>query len=200
MIPPVPSTVPAGMTTAAGALPKTGIEDPLLLLQYQQMQLLQNHLLLRQMRTSAIAKLSQLEQWATLSPMEQNQLILQCVVQDSEVPEVPLTTNPFAPHITSQAATNPVMQLFTQMQQVTVRYSSPCALSTHLHLIRRLTHGIAGEDATRNSFTDESTHNSTGSSSNRSYTTIDPTNGWYTESIYRSTTEHRSNFCVNAGR
>lgn len=117
-VPPVPSTVPAGIP-ATGALPKTGIDDPLLLLQYQQMQLLQNQqLLLRQMRTSAIAKLSQSEQWATLSPIEQNQLILQYVIQDSELPEVPIATNPFVPHLASQAATNPVMQLFTQMQQV----------------------------------------------------------------------------------
>ncbi|XP_014474042.1 PREDICTED: PERQ amino acid-rich with GYF domain-containing protein CG11148 isoform X2 [Dinoponera quadriceps] len=117
VIPPVPSTVPAGMAAAAGALSKTGIEDPLLLLQYQQMQLLQNQLLLRQMKTSAIAKLSQSEHWATLSPVEQNQLILQYVIQDSDFPEVPITTNPFVPHLASQAATNPVMQLFTQMQQ-----------------------------------------------------------------------------------
>lgn len=101
----------------SSTLPKTGIEDPLLLLQYQHMQRLRNQLLLRQMRTSAIAKLSQSEHWATLSPVEQNQLILQYVMQDSEIPEVPLTTNPFVPHLPSQA-TNPVMQLFTQMQQV----------------------------------------------------------------------------------
>lgn len=118
VIPPVASTVPAGM--AAGALSKTGIEDPLLLLQYQQMQLLQNQLLLRQMKTSAITKLSQSEHWATLSPVEQNQLILQCVIQDSaDFSEVPITTNPYVPHLASQAATNPVIQLFTQMQQVT---------------------------------------------------------------------------------
>ncbi|EZA53350.1 hypothetical protein DMN91_005018 [Ooceraea biroi] len=118
VIPPVPSTVPAGLTT--GALPKAGMEDPLLLLQYQQMQMLQNQLLIRQMRTSAIAKLSQSEHWATLSPMEQNQLILQYVIQDGmpEIPEVPIAaTNPFVPHLASQAA-NPVIQLFTQMQQV----------------------------------------------------------------------------------
>lgn len=92
----------------------------MLLFQYQQMQLLQNQLLLRQMRASAVAKLSQSEHWTSLSPMEQNQLILQCVMQDGmpEIPEVPIaTTNPFVPHIASQAA-NPVMQLFTQMQQV----------------------------------------------------------------------------------
>ncbi|XP_061934620.1 GRB10-interacting GYF protein 2 isoform X1 [Apis cerana] len=113
VIPPVPNTVPAGMS----ALSKTSIEDPLLLLQYQHMRLLQNQqLLLRQMRTSAIAKLSQSEHWATLSPMEQNQLIFQCVIQDSEIPEVPISTNPFVPHLSSQAS-NPVMQLFTQMQQ-----------------------------------------------------------------------------------
>ncbi|XP_076396929.1 GIGYF family protein Gyf-like isoform X2 [Megachile rotundata] len=113
VIPPVPNTVPAGIPV----LPKTGIDDPLLLLQYQQMRLLQNQqLLLRQMRTSAIAKLSQSEHWATLTPMEQNQLIFQYVLQDSEISEVPISTNPFVPHLPSQAS-NPVMQLFTQMQQ-----------------------------------------------------------------------------------
>lgn len=119
--PPVPSNVPAGLT--AGALPKAGMEDPLLLLQYQQMHMLQNQLLLRQMRTSAIAKLSQSEHWATLSPVEQNQLI-QYVVQDGvpEIPEVPIATNPFVPHLPSQTANATVMQLFSQMQQVR-RYS-----------------------------------------------------------------------------
>ncbi|XP_076236016.1 GIGYF family protein Gyf isoform X2 [Calliopsis andreniformis] len=111
--PPVPNAVPAGIA----ALPKTSIEDPLLLLQYQQIRLLQNQqLLLRQMRTSAIAKLSQSEHWAQLSPVEQNQLIYQYVIQDSEIPEVPISTNPFVPHLPSQAS-NPVMQLFSQMQQ-----------------------------------------------------------------------------------
>ncbi|XP_071873870.1 GIGYF family protein Gyf isoform X1 [Bombus fervidus] len=113
VIPSVPNTVPAGMT----ALPKSGIEDPILLLQYQHMRLIQNQqLLLRQMRTSAIAKLSQSEHWATLSPIEQNQLIFQYVFHDSEIPEMPISTNPFVPHLPSQAS-NPVMQLFTQMQQ-----------------------------------------------------------------------------------
>ncbi|XP_060829689.1 GRB10-interacting GYF protein 2-like isoform X2 [Bombus pascuorum] len=113
VIPSVPNTVPAGMT----ALPKSGIEDPILLLQYQHMRLIQNQqLLLRQMRTSAIAKLSQSEHWATLSPIEQNQLIFQYVFHDSEIPELPISTNPFVPHLPSQAS-NPVMQLFTQMQQ-----------------------------------------------------------------------------------
>lgn len=112
VIPSVPNTVPAGMT----ALSKSGIEDPILLLQYQHMRLIQNQqLLLRQMRTSAIAKLSQSEHWAALSPIEQNQLIFQYVLHDSEIPEMPIPTNPFV-HLPSQAS-NPVMQLFTQMQQ-----------------------------------------------------------------------------------
>lgn len=118
MISPVPTTIPAGL--GASAIPKTGIEDPLLLMTYQQMQMMHNQqMLLRQMRTSAIAKLSQSEHWSTLSPVEQNQLILQYVIQDGmqEIPEVPIATNPFVPHLASQTA-NPVMQLFTQMQQV----------------------------------------------------------------------------------
>ncbi|EFN85095.1 GIGYF family protein CG11148 isoform X2 [Harpegnathos saltator] len=134
VMPSVPSTVPAGMAAAAaaaGALSKTAIEDPLLLLQYQQMQLLQNQLLLRQMKTSAIAKLSQSEHWATLSPVEQNQLILQYVIQDSDFPEVPITTNPFVPHLASQAATNPVMQLFTQMQQAKTQSETHLPANPH---------------------------------------------------------------------
>lgn len=116
MIPPVPTTVPAGL--AANAIPKTGIEDPILLMTYQQMQMLHQQMLYRQMRSSAIAKLSQSEHWTTLSPVEQNQLVLQYVMQDGvqEIPEVPIA-NPFVPHLASQT-TNPVMQLFTQMQQV----------------------------------------------------------------------------------
>ncbi|XP_012534011.1 GRB10-interacting GYF protein 2 isoform X2 [Monomorium pharaonis] len=117
VIPPVPNpTVPAGLVP--GAMPKAGLEDPLLLMTYQQMQMLHNQMLFRQMRTSAIAKLSQSEHWSSLSPMEQNQLILQYVIQDGmqEIPEVPIATNPFVPHLASQT-TNPVMQLFTQMQQ-----------------------------------------------------------------------------------
>ncbi|XP_025075378.1 GRB10-interacting GYF protein 2 isoform X3 [Pogonomyrmex barbatus] len=115
-IPPVPNTVPAGL--APGTIPKAGLEDPLLLMTYQHMQLLRNQMLFRQMRSSAIAKLSQSEHWSTLTPVEQNQLIVQYLIQDGmqEIPEVPITTNPFVPHLTSQAA-NPVMQLFTQMQQ-----------------------------------------------------------------------------------
>lgn len=120
VIPPVPNpTVPAGLVP--GAMPKAGLEDPLLLMTYQQMQMLHNQMLFRQMKTSAIAKLSQSEHWSTLTPVEQNQLILQYVIQDGmqEIPEVPITTNPFVPHLASQTA-NPVMQLFTQMQQVIV--------------------------------------------------------------------------------
>lgn len=100
------------------ALSKTGIENPLLLLQYQHMRVLQNQqLILRQMQASAIAKLSQSENWATLSPMEQNQLIVRYVLYDAEIPKVPLSTNPFVPHLPSQSS-NPLMQLFTQIQQV----------------------------------------------------------------------------------
>ncbi|XP_043260032.1 GRB10-interacting GYF protein 2-like isoform X1 [Colletes gigas] len=123
----VPNTVPAGIST----LPKAGIEDPLLLLQYQQVRLLQNQqLLLRQMRASAIAKLSQSEHWATLSPVEQNQLIFQYVFQDSEVPEVPISTNPFVPHLPSQAS-NPVMQLFSQMQQAKTQPETHLPSNSH---------------------------------------------------------------------
>jgi len=81
------------------------------------MQLLQNQLLISQMRTSAIAKLSQTEHWATLNHVEQNQLVSQYLIDGvSEIAEMAMPTNPYVP-LASQA-TNPVMQLFTQMQQV----------------------------------------------------------------------------------
>ena len=115
-IPNVSNTVPTALP--GSALPKPAIDDPMLLLQYQQIQLLQNHqMFLRQM---AIAKLSQSEHWASLSPVEQNQLILQSTYSESEVPEIPITHNPFVTPIATQA-TNPVMQLFNQMQQVCIQ-------------------------------------------------------------------------------
>ncbi|KYM75908.1 hypothetical protein ALC53_13621 [Atta colombica] len=128
--PPVPNTVPAGL--APGVIPKAGLEDPLLLMTYQHMQMLHNQMLFRQMRTSAIAKLSQSEHWSTLTPVEQNQLILQYVIQDGmqEIPEVPIATNPFVPHLTSQA-TNPVMQLFTQMQQAKTQPETHLPMNPH---------------------------------------------------------------------
>lgn len=118
--PVVPSSVPAGMP--GSALPKPGMENPLLLLQYQQMRLLQNQqILLRQLKASAITKLSQSDHWATLSPVEQNQLILQYVMQDAEVRDMPMSAaHTFAPPL-APPPTNPVMQLFNQMQQVNLR-------------------------------------------------------------------------------
>ncbi|XP_017754978.1 PREDICTED: PERQ amino acid-rich with GYF domain-containing protein 2 isoform X2 [Eufriesea mexicana] len=127
VIPPVPNTVPAGMS----ALSKTGIENPLLLLQYQHMRVLQNQqLILRQMQASAIAKLSQSENWATLSPMEQNQLIVRYVLYDAEIPKVPISTNPFVPHLPSQSS-NPIMQLFTQMQQAKTQPETHLTTNPH---------------------------------------------------------------------
>ena len=120
--PVVPSAVPAGIPSSA--LPKPGMENPLFLIQYQQMRLLQNQqILLRQMKASAIAKLSQSEHWSTLSPVEQNQLILQYVMQDSETRDMPITSpHTFAP-LLAPPPTNPVMQLFNQMQQVDAKCS-----------------------------------------------------------------------------
>ncbi|XP_033224108.1 GIGYF family protein CG11148-like isoform X2 [Belonocnema kinseyi] len=107
----VPNTVPTGIP--GSALPKTTIEDPMLFLQYQRMQLMQNQqMFLRQM---AIAKLSQSDHWPSLSPVEQNQLILQYIGQETEIPEMPMSHNPFVPPLATPA-TNPVMQLFNQMQ------------------------------------------------------------------------------------
>ncbi|KAL0130742.1 hypothetical protein PUN28_002396 [Cardiocondyla obscurior] len=130
VLPPVPNTVPAGL--APGAIPKPGIEDPLsMFMTYQHVQMLHNQMV-RQMRTSAIAKLSQSEHWSTLTPVEQNQLILQYVIQDGmqEIPEMPMSTNPFVPHIASQTA-NPVMQLFTQMQQTKTQPETHLSTNPH---------------------------------------------------------------------
>lgn len=110
---PMTNPVPTGLPTSA--LPKPGIEDPLLM--YQHLRLLQSQqLLLRQMKSSAFTKLSQSEHFATLSPVEQNQLIMQCVMQDPELRELSMNQ---APYVNTMAppASNPVMQLFNQMQQ-----------------------------------------------------------------------------------
>lgn len=114
--PPVPGMLPAGI--AGGSLPKSSIEDPLLLLQYQQMRFIQSQHLLRQMQTNAVAKLSQSERWATLSPEEQMQSILQYVLSDTS--EIPMPQNPFVPHLPSQPSSS-VLQLFSQLQQVKIR-------------------------------------------------------------------------------
>ncbi|XP_066603534.1 GRB10-interacting GYF protein 2 isoform X2 [Prorops nasuta] len=129
VIPPIPSPVPAGIPSAV--LPKTGIEDPLLLFQYQQMQMLQNQMLMRQMRTSAIAKLSQSQEWSTLSSVEQNQLILQSLMQDPEIPELPISTNPFVSHLPPPPTTNPVLQLFSQIQQTKAQGDSHLITNPH---------------------------------------------------------------------
>lgn len=113
------------------ALPKTTIEDPMLFLQYQRMQLMQNQqMFLRQM---AIAKLSQSDHWPTLSPVEQNQLILQYIGQEAEIPEMPRSHNPFVPPVVTQA-TNPVMQLFNQMQVCILNLIAANTRVLHLNL------------------------------------------------------------------
>lgn len=111
--PGVPNPVLTGMP--GSNLPKPAIDDPMLLLQYQRLQLMQNQMFLRQM---AIAKLSQSEHWTSLSPMEQNQLILQYVIQESELSDMQMNHNPFVTPLATQTS-NPVMQLFNQMQTKT---------------------------------------------------------------------------------
>lgn len=114
----IPSAVPAGLP--GSALPKPGIKDPLTLLQYQQLRVMHNqqnlrNLLMTQMKASAIAKLSQSEHWNTLNAVEQNQLIMQCVVQDCELRDIP--GNPFVAQPLAPPTSNSVIQLFSQMQQ-----------------------------------------------------------------------------------
>jgi PERQ amino acid-rich with GYF domain-containing protein len=126
MSPGVGGAVPNSMPVP-GVMPKaTPIEDPLLLYQYQQYQLLQNQqLFLKQLRASAIGKLSQSEQWANLSPVEQNQLVLQYVRSiDSEIAEMPqpqssVVPSTFIPTMSQPAPpSNSVLQIFPQLHQV----------------------------------------------------------------------------------
>lgn len=136
VLPTIPPPVPTGLP--GSALPKPGIEDPLLLLQYQQLQMIQNQqLLLRQMKSSAIAKLSQSDSWSGLSPIEQNQLVMQCVMQNSEVRDLSLATNPFVTPLAAPPppATNPVMQLFNQMQQAKVQNDTVSHLPSNPHSV-----------------------------------------------------------------
>ncbi|CAD6237108.1 GSCOCG00002144001-RA-CDS [Cotesia congregata] len=145
---PVISTIPPPVPTGlpGSALPKSGIEDPLLMLQYQQLQMIQNQqLLLRQMKNSAIAKLSQSDSWSGLSPIEQNQLVMQCVMQNSEVRDLSLATNPFVTPLAAPPppATNPVMQLFNQMQQAKVQSDTVSHLPSNSHSVPPPVHNPA---------------------------------------------------------
>ncbi|XP_015117853.1 GIGYF family protein CG11148 isoform X2 [Diachasma alloeum] len=111
--PPITNPVPTGLP--GSALPKPAIDDPLFI--YQQMRFIQNHHVLRQMKSSAFTKLSQSEHFGTLSAVEQNQLIMQCVMQDPEIRELSINQNPFANPL-GPTSSHPVMQFFNQMQQV----------------------------------------------------------------------------------
>ncbi|XP_048505447.1 GRB10-interacting GYF protein 2 isoform X3 [Athalia rosae] len=125
---PVAIPVPVGIPSA---LPKAGMEDPLVLYQYQQMCMLQNQLVLRHVRSTIVAKLSQSEQWASMSPADQNQLIYQHMLQQPEMAEIsPIAVNPFVPTLTAQPA-NSIMQLFTQIQQAKTQSENQLPPSMH---------------------------------------------------------------------
>ncbi|XP_063988224.1 GRB10-interacting GYF protein 2-like [Diachasmimorpha longicaudata] len=110
--PPMSNLVPTILPPSA--LSKPALDDSLQM--YQHLRLLQNQQALRQMKSAAFTKLSQSEQFATLSAVEQNQLVMQCIMQDSETRELPVNPSAFVSPL-PQTPTNPVMQLFNQMQQ-----------------------------------------------------------------------------------
>ncbi|XP_011306453.1 PERQ amino acid-rich with GYF domain-containing protein 2 [Fopius arisanus] len=125
--PPITNPVPTGLP--GSALPKPGIDDPLLM--YQHLRLLQNQqVLLRQMKSSAFTKLSQSEHFGTLSAVEQNQLIMQCVMQDPEIRELSINQSPFVNPLGSTTS-NPVMQLFNQMQQAKTQSDNHMPSTAH---------------------------------------------------------------------
>ncbi|KAK7869595.1 hypothetical protein R5R35_003385 [Gryllus longicercus] len=110
----LPTTDPVATTTPTlvQPTPSQGIpgglpQDSLLLHQYQYM--LQRQLQLRQAATvqAVVGKLSQSEQWNTLTPLEQQQLIMQQMAQQP----MDASLGPFA------TQKNPVFQLLSQMQQ-----------------------------------------------------------------------------------
>ncbi|CAB0035546.1 unnamed protein product [Trichogramma brassicae] len=133
-----PSTMPTGIS-ATGIPPNlskhTGMEDPLLVYQYQQYRFFQNQqLLLKQMRANAINKLSQNDQWGSLSQLEQNQLVTQHVrALDPDVADLLQHQLPPPPHMqppvlpggfmtsiqqpVQPTPSNSVLQLFPQLHQ-----------------------------------------------------------------------------------
>lgn len=122
-----PVAPPTGLPPISTALPKgTGIDDQLLLYQLQQYRFMQtqqqNQMLLNKFRNTAIAKLSQNEQWPSLSPVEQNQLIMQYLRNYPESNEFiqlqpPIVPNTFMPTVSPSAPpSNAVLQLFPQFQ------------------------------------------------------------------------------------
>lgn len=121
-----------------GAGPGGMVDDPMLLYQYQQIRLLQNQqLFLKQLRASAISKLSQSDQWSGLSPVEQNQLVMQYVrsvdpemaeLSQQQQQQVPAQHPPpqlvpggFMPQPVPPPPSSSVLQLFPQLHQVSER-------------------------------------------------------------------------------
>ena len=104
-------------------------------LRYQPYQFMPNEqmILLKQLRTAAIATLSRSEQWPTLSAIEQNQLVVQFMrsvdpalaeFADHQPPLVPTASFVRSPTMLPAQPTQPtqpsnsVLQLFPQLQQV----------------------------------------------------------------------------------
>lgn len=133
--PHIPTGLPPG--SPAGLGKPVGIEDPLLVLQYQQYRLLQNQqMLLKQMQASATAALSQSPHWGNLTPLEKNQLVTQYVrafeQNSGDVPQHQPTPPPhisspvlpggFLPQMPQTAPpTNSMMQLYPMMHEVRLK-------------------------------------------------------------------------------
>ena len=119
MVGPIPAT-----TIPVNTLNKSVIDNnPLMqqMLQMQHMQMMQNQLYLRNLRKQAIHKLSQSEQWSSLTTVEQNLLISQFLAsnqQHSEFADISVPSASFVTPSIPTPSTNPVIQLINQMQQV----------------------------------------------------------------------------------
>lgn len=119
-----PVAPPTGLPPVNPTLPKgTGMDDSLLLYQIQQYRLMQNQQMFMKLRNTAIAKLSQSEQWPSLSPVEQNQLVMQYLrsiypeTNEFTQPQPPIVPNNFMPTMPQTAPpSNAVLQLFPQFQ------------------------------------------------------------------------------------
>ncbi|XP_069695255.1 GRB10-interacting GYF protein 2 isoform X2 [Periplaneta americana] len=117
----VQPTMTQGVTTPT--LP-SGLDQESLLMQQYQYQLLQRQFLLRQQAVAG--KLSQTERWSTLSPLEQQQLIMQQMLSQPVPPQQPVDPglSPFMQQMAAHTHKNPVMHLLSQLHQPKVPTTS----------------------------------------------------------------------------
>ncbi|PNF41151.1 hypothetical protein B7P43_G03863 [Cryptotermes secundus] len=120
----VPTSVPTtGQSTLTQAVTAptvpTGLEQENLLMQHYHYQYLQRQFLLRQQAVTG--KLSQTEHWSSLTPLEQQQLIMQQMLSQ------PITQQPVDPFMQQMAAhmhKAPVLHLLSQLHQPKVPTTS----------------------------------------------------------------------------